>query len=141
MRIIKCQNCLYELTYKEFKKHSLDKCKDNQILYWKNLYLEEKKKNEEKEKEEKEKVERQKEEKFRKTIYLESPKVKSDYTFDYTNNYSNRNSVPKNKKKMLSQSRSKQDLLQINNYLNTSPNTLRKIDYNKIFQSKFFGYN
>ena len=38
MRIIKCKNCLYELTYKEFKIHSLDKCKDNQILYWK-IYI------------------------------------------------------------------------------------------------------
>ena len=130
MRIIKCPNCLYELTYKVFKMHSLDKCKDNQILYWKSLYLEEKKKNEEKEKDEKkEKVEIQQEEKnLRKNIRAESPKINRDFSFDFTNIYTNRNSVPKTQNKLLYKSNSKQELLQYNNYLNTSPNTYRKID-------------
>ena len=44
MRIVKCDKCYCELTYKEFKLHTSDKCKDNQIIYWKNLYFEEKKK-------------------------------------------------------------------------------------------------
>ena len=118
MRIIKCEKCLYELTYKEFKIHTIDKCKDNQILYWKNLYLKEKMKNEEKEKEE-----NQIEEKFN-NIYLESPKVNHDYSFDISYR-----SFPKKKTNSLSKSFSKQDLLQYNNYLKTSPNTNHKHNY------------
>ena len=76
MRIVKCDKCYCELTYKEFKLHTSDKCKDNQILYWKNLYFEEKKKNEEKKEEEQQRNQ---------IKYTDSPLMIKDYSFDDNN--------------------------------------------------------
>ena len=48
MRIIKCQECSQEFPYKNKKYHTMEKCKNNQINYWKQLYLKEKERNKKK---------------------------------------------------------------------------------------------
>ena len=45
MRIIKCKECSQEFPYKNKKYHTMEKCKNNQINYWKQLYLKEKERN------------------------------------------------------------------------------------------------
>ena len=48
MRIIKCKECSQEFPYKNKKYHTMEKCKNNQINYWKQLYLKEKERNKKK---------------------------------------------------------------------------------------------
>ena len=122
MRIVRCKKCNFEYTYKELKSHNSDKCKDNQILYWKNLYFEEKKKNEEKKEEEQQRNQ---------IKYTDSPLMIKDYSFDDNKPYlSERSYTPLNKHRGLYPSKSYEEFLQFNNYLKTNVNKSSKKFFN-----------
>ncbi len=131
MRIVRCKNCNFEYTYKELKSHNSDKCKDNQIWYWKNLYFEEKKKNENKKEEE---------ENQNQILYTDGPIIKNDYSFDNNNipYFSGRPYSPSKKHRGLIQSKTINNSFQINNYLkNFNQTSKQHINLNKTEKKNF----